>query len=192
MNRSNTNRGISIAIFLIAFFISILGFFIEFTLFSSRIWQTFPLIPKPSSPSAPYDNTCQLLDKIASVGVIISAIIPGLGGLITAAIVIQNTNPQDCAKNKVAFVHTAMDPKSKLQIVWEKILKQNRIDLKGNWSETLFFEKWMNDRCDRPHIVFLAFTIVFSVTTGIVILILLIACCVVGPLICFFWIGSKS
>jgi hypothetical protein len=169
-----------LAFFILPFMISVFGFFLEFIVLSSRIWSTFPLVPGVGLQNGTFENSCQVLDRAASTGVIISIIVPGLGGLIPAAIVVHNTRAENCAKNKKAFLHAAMAPRSKLRMQWEKIVRKAKTELKGKWNETKFFDDWMNARCHQPHTVFLLFIILFSVVVGTVLLVIPVVCCVVA------------
>jgi hypothetical protein len=133
--------------------IAVLGFIIGNGIYYGQIQSTFDFVViDPNHP-----NTCKNLKLCAMLAIILGILIPGFGGLIPAAIIVDGTYAIDCQQNTAAFSYS-LSTSPELRAQWDVILASAQ---PANQSQ--YLTEWIDARCSAPHVMNAAFIALFVI-----------------------------
>ena len=100
---------------------------------------------------------------------ILCLIIPAVGPLVPALLIILATAPNECEKSKEQFIEQATDNTSELSTVWTNYMRDNGLN-STDWSNLTWFDDWFHDHCNKPSLInfILASVVIFAITIALV------------------------
>lgn len=146
--------GVAKIVCVIFYYLFILLSFISadlgFAIYNGMYWSEIRNIFSKVEPG----DGCQLsvLPLLTMLTWILCIVVPAIGPLFPAIMIILATAPNKCEESKQHFINQALTNTSELSPVWANYMQENGLN-STDWCNLTWFDDWFHDHCNRPSLI---------------------------------------